>query len=116
MLHAVRTVQAAQRRRQLNRRVASRSQARLAREAAEAAIEADRRQREEGFDALKLQYGVTQLQDVRAALACYGPRREELGGADPEVVRAALWLIGEVGAASGTMGVGRGSVCVRDRF
>jgi hypothetical protein len=98
---AITVFQAAERTRQLNKRVAARLQARLKREAAEAAAEAARREAEEGFMALKDYYGITELSEVRAALACYAAMRSELDSRDPSEVQDALKLLGAVRKATG---------------
>jgi hypothetical protein len=98
---AITVFQAAERTRQLNKRVAARLQARLKREAAEAAAEAARREAEEGFMALKDHYGITQLSEVKVALACYAAMRSELDSRDPSEVQDALKLLGAVRKATG---------------
>jgi hypothetical protein len=98
---AITVFQAAERNRQLNKRVAARLAARRKREAAEAAAEAARREAEEGFMALKDHYGITQLSEVKAALACYAAMRNELDSRDPSEVQEALKLLGAVRQATG---------------
>ncbi|WIA33590.1 hypothetical protein OEZ86_006714 [Tetradesmus obliquus] len=111
---AVTVFQAAERSRQLNKRVAARLAARRKREAAEAAAEAARREAEEGFLALKDQYGITQLSEVKAALACYAAMRSELDSRDPAEVAEALKLLGAVRNATG--GAGGASALSNDQL
>lgn len=99
---AITVFQAAERRRQLNKRVKARVQIRQAREAAEAEALRARREAEEGFIALKDQYGISQLSEVKAALACYAALRSELDSRDPAEVQEALALLKAVRAAGGT--------------
>eukprot|EP00878_Enallax_costatus_P022226 GHUV01023569.1.p1 GENE.GHUV01023569.1~~GHUV01023569.1.p1 ORF type:complete len:1540 (+),score=641.95 GHUV01023569.1:53-4672(+) len=99
---AITVFQAAERRRQLNKRVARLVEQRLAREAAEAAAEAARRQREEGFDALKAQYGFAELSEVKAALSCYSALKSELNSNDPADVQQALALLATVRTTTGS--------------
>lgn len=98
---AITVFQVAARRRQLDKRVTRRVEQRLAREAAEAAAEAARRQREEGFDALKLQYGFAELSEVEAALSCYAALKSELNSNDPAEVQQALALLATVKSTTG---------------
>lgn len=52
---------------------------------------------------LKEQYGITQLSEVKAALACYAALRSELNSSDPAEVQEALALLSAV-RASGSAG------------
>eukprot|EP00879_Flechtneria_rotunda_P012719 GHRR01013282.1.p1 GENE.GHRR01013282.1~~GHRR01013282.1.p1 ORF type:complete len:1481 (+),score=699.13 GHRR01013282.1:1396-5838(+) len=99
---AITVFQAAERRRQLNKRVAARVQARLAREAAAAAAAEERRRQEEGFAAIKARYGVTQLSEVQSAMACYAALKSELDSRDPSEVKEALTLLAAVRTAGGS--------------
>jgi myosin-5 len=75
-MHAVRTLQCAVRRRQLNSRVAERSKERLEREAAARAREEELRRAQEGLEAIKAEFGVRDLAEVRAALGSYAAVRD----------------------------------------
>jgi len=93
-MHAVRAAQCAVRRRQLDARVAARSRARLEREASERERDAERRRAQEGFEAVKSEFGVRDLGEVRAALGSYA------------AVRDAGLIAALTGAGSGAGGAG----------
>lgn len=95
--------QLAARRHAFNRRVAARVVARQQREAREAEARAELQRKEQGFEAMKQQYGVTELHEVHAALACYSALKTELNSTNPEHVQQALAVYGallrDLGAA-----------------
>jgi hypothetical protein len=99
---ATRTIQAGWRRHKLEQRVGARVNVREARERAEFEAQQAARRREEGFDALKDQYGIQELAEVKAALACYAALRGELDSRDPEEVAEALSLLALVRRTTGT--------------